>query len=333
MALPIPVKTWQYSVNTAAYTATANLWYDIKDILCTLGTVPWTVHRSCNNIVADGNDNWNSPSDVVWNASSGQIDSWIVLEQPAIPGAAGNFQWLIVTYTDTVSGIRGGMQYFFSPSAGFTGGSTAARPTATDEVPLPATVTRWNRTIYSWSNTTGQPALRLHISVSDDGECTRIAMYRNAVIERLLIFDKPKNPIDGWTYPHIAINSHGHADAVGDGPTYALLNDSTADTKIGLPAGSGTGVVNCTGEGMAGFVVPEHQTWISDFDNAYPLMPVGLYCATTGARGRLGELYDCYWGSSGLANGTHYPNDTSRLWVQHRDLVFPWPGGAAILTS
>lgn len=328
MALPALQKSWQHAVNSAAYSATADLWYDIKNILTTFSFNPWTVARSCNNVAADANDNWNSPADVRWNSSSFGIDSWIVLEQAGIPGAVGNFQILLVCWTDTVYSVRGGMRYWMSPSAGFTGGSTSSRPTATDEIELEAPSTYNQRTVYDWSNVSGQPSLRLHISQSTDGECTRIAFYVNSEIQRLLMFEKPKNPINGWANPHFALNACDNGDAA----SYALLNDSQALSSILNPTGGRAGVW-LTGEGNISGPIPKFQTYVSDFDNAYPLCPIGLFSSTVGARGRLGELYDCYWGASSLANGTHYPADASRLWVQHRDLVMPWPGGAACLIN
>lgn len=328
MALPDEQKTWQHVVNTAAYTATADLWYDIKNILCTMASFPWTVVRSCNNVVADANDNWNSPSDVRWNSSSGQIDSWIVLEQAGIPGAVNNFQVCIVTETNTVYSVRGGMRYYISPSAGFTGGSTSSRPTATDEIELPPEDTYNQRTVYDWTNTTGQPALRLHVSQSTDGECTRLVFYVNSEVQRLLMFEKPKNPIAGWTYPHFALNCNTN----GNAPNYGKLNAGTGSGSIVNPSG-GRASVALAGEGNGTGPIPESHTYVSDFDGAYPLCPVGLYSRTTGARGRVGELFDCYWGAASLSNGTHYPADASRLWVQHRDLVLPWNGGTACLIN
>ena len=136
----------------------------VKDALIAFASTPWTMRYSCNSVTAgaagDGVDRITTNANLVW-ASAGSAHSWIVLRQT---GIATNFELLLSCENAHASGTT--LMIVVSPAAGFTGGTTTARPTATDEVVLNAAAVAWAASAVT--------ALRWHLQQSTDGQCTRI---------------------------------------------------------------------------------------------------------------------------------------------------------------
>ncbi len=184
MTLPSLTKTWQFVPNYAiAATGTAlgtnrTILKTIKDFLTTdaaewvdnanIATTAanlWTVRYSCDSVVAgsagDGVDRWDAITDLVW-ANAASAHSWIVLRNTAI----GSTAELLISCEGS-SGSGHVLTIAISPSAGFTGGTTTARPTATDEA-----VTLNNA---AWGGVgTSDTSVKVHVVKSTDGECWRV---------------------------------------------------------------------------------------------------------------------------------------------------------------
>ncbi len=224
MSIPTLDKTWQFSVNNnrkpfgTASAWAANLVREIKDNLIGFSLNPWILEYSSDSVAAgsagDNVDRWTEDSDVVFAAGD---HSWVVLKQS---GILSNFQicWDLnaANSTDTTMVV--------SPSAGFTGGTISARPTATDEYVI-GSATDWGigdgtRETFSY-----------HMMMSTDGECTRVIFVQGdgayGGVSGLWSFDKPKNPVSGWTNPWIALyaNSSGFSSAI-DTAKYAFIRDA-----------------------------------------------------------------------------------------------------------
>lgn len=324
MALPVLQKTWQFNVNQAAITAHNDLLYKIKVAMVSFGSNPWTVVGSSNSVTANSSDNWTSASSVVFQ-NNGAAHSWIILKQV---GIATNFQVLIVARRNPGGGSDV-MFVLYSPSAGFTGGTTTARPTATDEVPFDTD----NASLPTNSANLAVTAARLHAMQSTDGQCTRIFIYVNSIPQTMLLFDKPRNPVPGWTIPHVAfyaVQQYNTGASVAQ-VTYAKLNDLANRTKSKV--GTTQFDLFITSEGCITSMIGEQQNFVNDLDNnTYPILPMGLFSTTASARGRHGELFDLYWGATVIGEGDNYPDDATKQFVQFGDFVHPW-NGTSIATN
>lgn len=317
MALPVLAKTWQFNVNqTVAAQGTAldtgeRLMFIIKNSLLGFALMPWTCSGSSNSSVAamDGVDRIITTANIVGSAGA---HSWIVLRQT---GIATNYEICI----DWNSGAANGITLVVSPSAGFTGGSTTARPTATDE-----SVIINQSFFFSGVDTNHQ----IHVMQSTDGACTRVIGWRGGNnLCTFMIFDKPVNTVTGWTNPSITY-AIGNTGAIGI--TYATLNAGT--NCIGRGTGAFTAQWAC--ESFGGSILPELTnigTVVNSFENAWSFFPIGIGSTTASNRGRHGSLADIWWKPTSVSDADTFPNDANnRQFVAFGCLIFPWTNGTDI---
>lgn len=264
---------------------------------------------SSNAVVANSSDNWSSDGDIV-NAVTTR--SWIVLQQA---GIASNFQ--ICLDMNNTNAMYGSM--IVSPSAGFTGGSTTARPTATDE----------NVYISSapWINASlTDIALRWTVMQSDDGECTRIVVCGGGSVQMLAIIDKPANAVTGWTNPSVW-------SWFASTPTIYSQYFTTYNFRGRV--GSTLGSFVALQEGWNNSLASQDATWgniANEVSSEWPMLPLGMACNTAGVRGRHGSFYDLWAGSASVATGDTYPGDGSNQFAQFGCIILPWNGGAVNLS-
>lgn len=145
-----------------------------------------------------------------------------------------------------------------------------------------------------------------------------------------LAFDKPKSPVSGWTIPCIGIAAISNSGAVSQ-PTYArlsaLANTYGKQGATDMPFFLTTEADSIVGP--IGVSVPVGN----DLDgNASPITPIGLICRTVGVKGRHGEVYDMWYGSTGINDGDNYPGDATRTFVQVGQMVFKWNGSTILRT-
>lgn len=316
MSVPTLVKTWQFVADqqiTAQGTAIADnrLWVlGVKNALIGFASNPWAVQYSCSSTVAgtagDGVDRWASSANLVW-ANAGSAHSWIVLKQT---GIASNFQLLISL--EAASGSGSILTVVVSPNAGFTGGSTTARPTATDEVVVTTTT----------SLGSADQSLRYTVMQSTDGECTRIVGAWAGSAQLVGIFDKPANPVSGWTVPFVSAWSTSLAAANLSGNSASMVTRANS-ASCGLLFG-------CEGGSLAtSQIVTENTVGYGNIANElsgeWPIAPLGVIGRTSGARGRHGSMVDLWYGSTGASSGDTYPA-TGLQFAQFGSLVIPWDG-------
>lgn len=322
MALPTKEKTWQYrhAAIPGTYYATANaqMFWNAKNAMVNFASNPWTVWGSCDSVNysnGDGADRWGSYSNVVWGYGGASPFSWIVLKQPAL---GTNAAVLLAAYG--TSGLYSYWTIVFFPTGPVTGGTTTTRPSAPNECGferygyLGPTDGTWNG--YS------------HVMQSTDGEVTRIISCRSGYNCGFWSFEKPKNPIAGWS-PAQVMWCCGSNSSV-DTATYPQLNDAS-DRTFGRIAGS-TVNMYMTSEGWGTSSIGEQVTFPDDDSSEWPLLPVYLACSTVGTRGVKGKLYDLWWGSTTVLTGDAYPSDGSKTFVQFSDLVVPWDGTVPFTT-
>lgn len=322
MALPTIDLTWDYTkINQAiAATGVANNTYKAvllaeKNGMKNFTANAWTVVSSSNAVVANGSDNWTTVADIV-NNTAGVAHSWIVLKQAQM--GAGNLQ-LCIDMSSNVSTSRRAM--YLSANAGFSGGTTTARPTATDEVTLFTSGTIFGLSV--------DAAVKLQQWASSDGKQYRMTWLSGNAVQNAIIIGTPKLPTSGWTNSYYAIATAG-ATALD----FAVLCAAAAAPFTSRINGANT-LMWMTSENWGTTTVgaPARLSTSNPLDsNSFPLFPIGLACEVGGAEGRQGLVYDMWWGLTINGNGDTYPNDATRQFVQIGDVVFP-NNGTAILTT
>jgi hypothetical protein len=303
MGLPTLDKTWQYTINqrvAAGSTAARSVLFGIKNAMKAFALNPWTVVGSSNSVAAalDAVDRWAAATNLVYTAAGGTAHSWIVLKQA---GVLSNFQICIDLVTAIGASDHGNANFIVSPNAGFTGGSTTNRPTATDEAEFTWT-DRW-----TFMNTTR--AYVWHAMQSTDGQCTRIFVMNGGCNVSVMFIDKLKNPRAAITQP-FACSVQASADGTTDAAT---INAFTNFLSLNVRFSTTNGQAALTGEGAFSQVLSNHQRFADDIDGSYWLSPMGVYSYTAGARGHYGTLYDMWWGSPSNLSGDTYDEDENRL--------------------
>jgi len=329
MALPVLEKTYIFDVNNtisvgASSVGYGELLFQWKTFFIT-GSNAWTVVLSSDASTAGASDLWVNAAACTTHADPGGAHSWIVLQNDAI---STGFQ-MLVNLSDTGGGGNTIMDTFISEAAGFTGGTTTNRPTATDEVfsDLDSDGQQW----VDGLDLTINPA-QFHMARSTDGEIWRFWAFVAGNETSLMSLEKPKAAVSGWTVPWVCVFPSRYSFGSDATSSYGSLNDLKANTFT--RANSVDTRLFCTSEGAISSMLGQLQTSGADLDSGFfPFFPIGLFSDAAGSRGRLGALTDIWWGSTSPATGDHYPGDASRQFVQVGDLILPWDGGIAMLTT
>lgn len=324
MALPVPDKTWQFNVNQAipaqanALTTNRRVMRTMKNTLIGFGSNPWTVQGSSNSSAAamDSVDRWGSDTDLVANIA-GSAHSWIVLRQT---GVSSTFELCIDLNSNTPQNSY--CERYIS-SVGFTGGTTLNRPTATDEILLPASQTGWGivTTNTSWV---------IHGMQSTDGQATYMFLMTANTVQAMLGFGRIKNPVSGLTNPCYAF---WETETPFNSATVSESADSSF-FSVSLVKGAGatpTGMTMfMTTEAAENSILTELFVVPNDFNGEYPIFPIGLASNTVSNRGRHGQVFDMWIGLSTLLTGDTYPNDTSRQFAHFGTYILPWNGSVMV---
>lgn len=336
MSLPTLNKTWLFSANNSVGgTGTGN--GDTSSILSKIVSTLtgfaggfWTVDYSCSSTVAGTKgDGVNRIGSSAWVWSNGGqntgVRSWIVLKNSALAGA----EILLSTGVGSTTPIQFSMAWSY---AGFTGGTTTSDPTATDALwILPAgSYSATYPGTYPQANPSGSTfSGKLHAMMSSDGTCSRVIVCVGGLNRMLFMFEKPSgSPPTAWTTPLIATVVTGTSSV--EELTYSLIFRSATGIFTARVGALGPANMYPTCEAVNGSEVGSGQQYANDIDGTYPMLPVGLMCVTgTGVRGRYAAVNDLWAGVANVAEGTNYPGDASKQFVQLGCLIFPWNGTTA----
>lgn len=315
MSLPTLTKTWQFDVNNAI-SATGStednvdtLILAIKNAMIGFASSGWTVEKSSNGTTTASSDLWSTIADVVHSSGA---HSWIVLKQTGM--CSGNFQicWDFNSPTTYIG------TFVVSANAGFTGGTTSGRPTATDEQIVVS-----SNALFGVSS---DVSTRWSVMQTSDGTSTRILVAHSGAIKTTILIETPGNAVSNWTNPY-AVLYLGY-NTVTYGEIYTSYN-----WKSRIGSTSATGII--LSEGTSAGPGAGDSTWgqiANELTNEWPMWPLGLAFSTAGVRGRHGSLTDLWTGSYSIAVGDTYPADGSNQFVQWSYLIFPWDGGSINLT-
>jgi hypothetical protein len=332
MTLPTIDKTYQFDVNGAFATDTTTASYlghsqaklrAVKNKLIGLAHSPWTPYYSCNGLTAgtpgDGVDRWVSDADLVWATSEALAHSWMVLRQPGLYG--------IQLLLSLVSSANGDGLTAVTSVAGFTGGSTTARPTAVDEVvhALGTDITAGNATYKGWSSLLATSWVdTVHVLQSTDGVVTRVLFTAYDTSPAGWLIEGPKNPVSGWSHPYFGcVKSSGSTSSV-----FGTVNSAAADANVYL-RGRGAGVMSflLATQGIRNGLLDATVAGWNDFNGQVHTNPWSLYSATVANVGRHGTVYDC-WEGLRHTNDSLPASGTMRQFMQIGSLLVPWNGAS-----
>lgn len=282
----------------------------------------WKKRGSSDSVTAgmDGQDRLGNPSDIVTVSGAG-AHSWDVLEDDL--GLQILHDW------SAHASDRRYCKVFMSPAAGFTGGSTTARPTATDEVAIDA------RDDFLWCFADDISNLRYLVNVaqSDDALQTYAFAFNNNKPAFFWATFRPDQVVSGWTLPQTGCIGKvtGHCDRM----------------RARGPAGQATVLLTVLGGGGQPVFRYVCKSGVNGKRNVEPL---GLYSSTVGMRERYGKcrsLFACgaYNAGSqpdGMDEGktVALPDGSEGLVVTEDNaaqltygaMVMPWPKGFTAVT-
>jgi hypothetical protein len=209
--------------------------------------------------------------------------------------------------------------FVISYSAGFTGGSTTARPTATDEYVVGSS--------YLVSDFGAAQAMGANVMKTTSGKCTRIFISaQSGIYKGVFIFEEPKNVPSWWDKPYIACAKGGTA---GGGFPFTYGNFNTAANLV-AEVETWNGAAYVTAEGAGDVLGKSTQFSTADYNNEWICGTVGLLASSANPRGFLGEMRDIWWVSDDLPDGTYMPSDGSKQFVVIGDILQPWDGSAIV---
>jgi hypothetical protein len=281
--------------------ANRNLLIAIKNHMISNG---WSVVFSSNSTIVGADDYWSSSGDIV-NAIPGSVHSWIVLSNNSI---CSGYQLCIDCGLATV-----GMMYFFVSinGTGFTGGSTTARPTATDEKQLNINTDYWT----SYSSGTGPSA---NIWISSDYSATKIVLGPTTV-RGVWWFVQPIDAPDWWEKPNLSMVNFGTCihtdhDTTSEMWSGGIVNDLKAEFGLGtIMIGTTRALTTAGVAGAAG-----------DYGGNWPVSPMWVLGSNASSPGILGFVPDQWWthNNASLALGDTFPGDSSRQQVVIGNMAF-----------
>lgn len=338
MPIPAFVRTWQFQVSQAiaasgvALTTGRNLMLAAKNSI--LGAGAWTdaanaatastnnfaVDFSCDGVTAgaagDGVDRWVINTDLDW-AISGSAHSWTVVKQPAMTGGT------LYVCIDLNSASVNQCSVIIS-RAGFTGGTTTNRPTATDEVVC--------LSVGNWGMSSGDAAQNLSVEKSADGKAIRLIFVRGGWAVGLWFFEEPSTGL-AWTQPLFAY-AFGTSTTAPASSQLVFANFYTSANFFSIVAAKPLkGTLSTPAYATATTLVLGTQAVANDINAEWPLMQVSGLVKDTytynsaimdGVKGRIGAMVDIWWVPTALAEGDKMPAaGTANIYVLG-DLGFPW---------
>lgn len=356
MALPTLDKTWFFNVNNKRATAAnlswhQNLMFALKNIL--INNSPaiawtnaagspaapagiWTVDHSCDSTTAgtpaDGVDRWVTAGNLVWDRP---IDphSWIVFNTGINGGSGQVLIDLDNNNSSSVNSVPESIRVSISPGGLYTGGTTTAAPTASDEV---TELTRGTTAGWWAGGQTGTGVdSAFHVLMSSDGAEMRIFMYRTNVCYSIWVIGEAKNLPSGvaanaygsiWSTTQNTPEEAGETHDQNNGWLHGNFNNARAQSGnlckivyLNYPSSSGNQSL------WANSIIPGIGDEVSD-ETVFGELSM-WDTDSAGARGPKGTMQDIWVVTNARANGDTFPADGSRQFHKvAANVAVPWNG-------
>lgn len=322
MPLPAKAKTYTHTANTRIVYASLldtsqKLLLGLKNLLKTMTGV--TVKGSSNSVAAamDGTDRLAVSTDWVRGANVTTACSWIVFDTGS---GMGNVEICVAFIGAADQQAR----VAFAPANDYALAATVThQPTCTNE-----------QVVMSGEIHPATPSLDRVYSYAhaNDGSTFHWIVARNGVILNGLVIQYISSQVVAPATHTAAVWGWAFSAAA---PARATLNAGTAAgiTRITSTAAAPTGVnittIYWSVEMVNSGAGPAQITGVSDLQSAgtgYLLYPIGLWSNTVNARGKIGALYDIYFGHDVAVDGDTYSDDggTTKPWINIGDIVIPW---------
>jgi hypothetical protein len=323
MSLPTVEKTWQYSVGQTVDYQPCSVLLAAKNSLKGFTHNPMVVKGS-----SDGSTAGMDAVDRLTGPSSFAAHTWLVLHN-----AAGAELLLHYPSAATDPALTSTIEVLYSPSVGFSGGSTTARPTASDELWVGGVA---NQTTAFVSRGVGDSSSNYHLQVlhSTDGKESRVLLSHSTIgYVGAWLLGELKNAPTGLANPRFCA-----FDVVnlGTGSMWQLMATSDTATGMGYGRFSGEHASPLPDSGTNGFAGVQLLQQANEISSEWPIVPMYLHAFsaphTSGSPlARLGRVYDTWLGSTAISSGSTYPGSGSPQFAQFGAIVVPWNGSAVVV--
>lgn len=322
MPLPTPEKSYQFAhqVNTIGSTVTDSYkkaLLSLVQAMLSFPSNPWVCVASSNGVVANSSMNWNTTADLVCSTSG--PCSWILLSQP---GIAANYQ-LLLAYRAISNTDGREMRTSASHVGGFAPlNSVSTVPTTTNEYAVISSTTYW------FDDFSAAFASVCEVMMAEDGSATHWVLNSGGHSHAWHMFAKMPDPVTGITDPSIMVR-------IGGAPPASSVLLSTYFTGFhNFVAGMQAGTVSRFFLGSEAYnttLLGRQNTRKNAVSGEYVMAPIGAICDTNSIEGRHCHLPDVWFGPTDVLvpDGSYYPADGSRQFIQFGDVVFKWDGTLA----
>lgn len=337
MPVPTIIKTWIKNCNQTFGTTSASLTDSralmlgiVNGLLGFVGghCVCWGSCDGTGGAGSFGNgdavNRWSGVTKLVWAVATSN-HSWIVISLPHLAANAAicidlcsaNASNITLAYSDLGFGVANGG----------ADGTATARPTAS------AASEQVLISLNSWGVPAAAFTAKLHQWCSSDGQCIRVAICYNNLASGIWMFETLKTPVTGWTFPVVlALGSSGNA---GESTVTLLVNAANLKSRNTGTAAFVTAYMGC--DGYRNLTAAAAQVGPNSFSTKWPMLDISVWSETASNIGRLGYLYDAWFGLTATNLGEDYPDETVPTPVQHvywqvEDIIFPGDG-TAMLTA
>jgi hypothetical protein len=258
--------------------------------------------------------------------------SWIILQQAAMGLTPGYYQLLI----DLKVASGSYANFAVSFSAGFSGGTTIVRPTATDEA-------TWLNINHTSGNIYAPYTVGVNCVKSTDGEVTRVFFSQAGFVDdtlwpptKLMLMEKAKAPVSWWANP--CVFAVGYPASYKTWQWYAVgSSDSIEPIKARVGSTAITARFTAEGTGISGYgPTTYYYPWLinkaalqrPDFNGEWVVAPVGIISCSTVVRGRLGEFYDLWLAPQSMPLGEYLASTGGgeRQFINLYNMIVPWDG-------
>lgn len=352
---PVPVYDWRYCVNiqvTDPDDETMRQHLLSRIVQCLLGqvactdnegaassiTTPWTVYYSCDGTTAgsagDGVDRWTSDpaANINWNAA-GSLHSWMVLVHEDFFGVGVPLYLLLDCTQSSSSYANAAMGVYFS-AAGFTGGTTTARPTAADERQILPSNGTYNNANWQGDYQGTDIQKVLHFTMTDDGTKFRIHLCDGGFCVARWDLFRVEDPPAGWSTP-VLMHIMGQT-GVSERNVWNI-NWNTGGNGAQYLGRDGTlgnfGCYACIPCYSTSETIFNTQP-ANSFDGTIMPAPIQLVADGGSVSGPIAVVPDCWWVYDGNGTGDHAENDAGepRAFAQFGDMLIEW-NRTTVITS
>ncbi len=344
MAALLPIKTWSWTTNqVVAFNATTI--YSGGDIVNThklllIGLYAdmiangWTIVDSCDSVTVSSSNLLLLVADLRFASPVGSAHSWIVLRQTA----TGMYVlWNHEFGND--GGSDHNMEMYVSRNA-FSGGTTTARPTATEE----AFVRRGQASglLDKWHRGTSGEDWRWHHWYSSDGTITMIACYQVGWLRSWWYFGEMRFAPEGWAEPWTISMAPGGSHLIDFWDYDSNWNSEETQAVYGpdLIFNNGafpylTTYMIDNDSGAATNPVFRQITAVNPTSGKIDVFPAGLFLTADGFYGQCGYYFDLYYSGVG-ASGAIHTDSAGNKWVKigsDGGVYVPWHASDSFLTT